>query len=127
MSRSDCQAGTTRLSNAVYYPPRMAETRRTLRGKVAVAGIGETTHYKHGQSPDPEFKLALKAILRACEERRHRAARDRRLRILFERPQRALAPGGVRPARAAPVEHTVRQTGVVAPQPLLSVTRDGCG
>lgn len=41
---------------------------RTLRGKVAVAGIGETTYYKHGKSPDPEFTLALKAILRACED-----------------------------------------------------------
>jgi hypothetical protein len=41
---------------------------RTLRGKVAVAGIGETAYYKHGQSPDPEFKLALMAILRACED-----------------------------------------------------------
>ena len=27
-------------------------TARTLRGKVAVVGIGETTYYKHGQSPD---------------------------------------------------------------------------
>src|SRR5437016_14554506 len=41
---------------------------RTLRGKVAVAGIGETTYYKHGKSPDAEFALALKAILRACED-----------------------------------------------------------
>jgi len=41
---------------------------RTLRGKVAVAGIGETTYYKHGQAPDSEFKLALTAILRACED-----------------------------------------------------------
>jgi len=41
---------------------------RTLRGKVAVAGIGETTYYKHGQAPDPEFKLALMAILRAAED-----------------------------------------------------------
>ena len=41
---------------------------RTLRGAVAVAGIGETPYYKHGQSPDPEFTLALKAILRACED-----------------------------------------------------------
>ena len=39
---------------------------RTLRGKVAVVGIGETTYYKHGQSPDAEFKLALQAILAAC-------------------------------------------------------------
>ncbi|HLY87786.1 MAG TPA: hypothetical protein VKQ27_02260 [Acetobacteraceae bacterium] len=39
---------------------------RTLRGRVAVIGIGETDYYRHGGSPDPEFKLALKAILAAC-------------------------------------------------------------
>ena len=39
-----------------------------LRGKVAIAGVGETTYYKHGQSPDPEFKLVLKAILAACHD-----------------------------------------------------------
>ena len=31
---------------------------RSLRGKVAVVGIGETTYYKHSMSPDPEFVLA---------------------------------------------------------------------
>ncbi len=41
---------------------------RTIRGKTAIAGIGETTYYKHGQSPDPEFVLVLKAILAACED-----------------------------------------------------------
>jgi acetyl-CoA acetyltransferase len=41
---------------------------RTLRGAVAVAGIGETPYYRHGKSPDAEFALALKAILRACED-----------------------------------------------------------
>jgi len=41
---------------------------RTLRGKVAVAGIGETTYYKHGKSPDAEFALALQAVLRACDD-----------------------------------------------------------
>src|SRR5499427_7413172 len=41
---------------------------RTLRGRVAVAGIGETVYYKHGRSPDPEFALALQAILRAGED-----------------------------------------------------------
>src|SRR5437868_14981161 len=41
---------------------------RTLRGKVAIVGIGETAYYKHGQSPDAEFKLALKAVLAACED-----------------------------------------------------------
>ena len=43
-------------------------TSRSLRGKVAVVGIGETAYYKHGQSPDAEFKLALKAILAACAD-----------------------------------------------------------
>jgi acetyl-CoA acetyltransferase len=43
-------------------------TERTLRGKVAIVGIGETTYYKHGKSPDPEFMLALKAILAACAD-----------------------------------------------------------
>ncbi|WP_232080688.1 thiolase C-terminal domain-containing protein [Variovorax sp. SRS16] len=33
---------------------------------MAIVGIGETTYYKHGQSPDSEFKLALQAILNAC-------------------------------------------------------------
>ncbi len=41
---------------------------RTLRGKVAIAGIGETIYYKHGRSPDAEFKLALEAILNACRD-----------------------------------------------------------
>jgi len=41
---------------------------RTLRGRVAVVGIGETEYYRHGASPDAEFKLALKAILAACND-----------------------------------------------------------
>jgi hypothetical protein len=41
---------------------------RTLRGKVAVVGVGETDYYKAGQSPDAEFKLTLMAILHACED-----------------------------------------------------------
>ena len=41
---------------------------RTVRGKVAVVGIGETQYYKRGEAPDAEFKLALKAILAACED-----------------------------------------------------------
>ena len=39
---------------------------RTLRGRVAVVGIGESPYYRHGRSPDAEFKLALQAILAAC-------------------------------------------------------------
>src|SRR6266853_1743070 len=46
----------------------MSAKDRTLRGKVAIAGIGETKYYKHGQSPDSEFALALQAILRACAD-----------------------------------------------------------
>lgn len=41
---------------------------RTLRGKVAVIGIGESAYYKVGQSPDAEFKLLLKAVLAACRD-----------------------------------------------------------
>ncbi|MSO76537.1 MAG: acetyl-CoA acetyltransferase [Alphaproteobacteria bacterium] len=41
---------------------------RTLRGRVAIVGIGETTYYKHGQAPDAEFKLALMAILNAAKD-----------------------------------------------------------
>ena len=43
-------------------------SQRTLRGQAAIAGIGETTYYKHGRSPDAEFKLALQAILAACQD-----------------------------------------------------------
>jgi acetyl-CoA acetyltransferase len=39
---------------------------RTLRGRVAVVGVGETAYYKRGGAPDPEFKLALDAIVAAC-------------------------------------------------------------
>ena len=42
--------------------------KRTLRGEVAIVGIGETPYYKHGQSPDAQFKLTLMAILAACED-----------------------------------------------------------
>jgi acetyl-CoA acetyltransferase len=40
---------------------------RTLRGKVAVVGVGETQYYRWGKSPDPEFALALKAVIAACD------------------------------------------------------------
>lgn len=46
----------------------MTRSPRTLRGQVAIVGIGETTYYKHGQSPDSEFKMALQAILAACRD-----------------------------------------------------------
>jgi acetyl-CoA acetyltransferase len=41
---------------------------RTIRGKVAIVGIGETTYYKRGAAPDPEFKLGLEAIITAAED-----------------------------------------------------------
>ncbi len=41
---------------------------RTLRGKAAVVGVGETTYWRHGKSPHSEFKLALLAILAAAED-----------------------------------------------------------
>lgn len=41
---------------------------RTLRGKVAIAGVGETDYYKRGEAPEAEFKLALSAIIDACKD-----------------------------------------------------------
>jgi acetyl-CoA acetyltransferase len=39
-----------------------------LRGATAIVGIGQTPLYKRGTSPDPEMKLALRAIVAACED-----------------------------------------------------------
>jgi acetyl-CoA acetyltransferase len=39
-----------------------------FRGQTAVVGIGSTPYHKRGTSPDPELKLALKAIVAACED-----------------------------------------------------------
>jgi acetyl-CoA acetyltransferase len=41
---------------------------RSLRGKVAVVGIGESTYYRYGRSPYAEFELLLQAILAACQD-----------------------------------------------------------
>lgn len=43
-------------------------TDRTLRGSVAVGGVGQSTYYRWGHSPEPEFKLTVQAILAACED-----------------------------------------------------------
>jgi acetyl-CoA acetyltransferase len=43
-------------------------TERSLRGRVAVAGVGQTAYYKHGESPDAESKLTLQAIVNACKD-----------------------------------------------------------
>jgi len=39
-----------------------------FRGATAIVGIGQTPYYKRGASPDPEIKLALRAIVAACED-----------------------------------------------------------
>ena len=49
---------------------------RGIRGKVCVAGIGETTYYKRGQSPHAEFKLALDAIINAAEDEENKKRED---------------------------------------------------
>lgn len=46
----------------------MGEQERTVRGKVAIVGIGETTYYKRGAAPDAEFKLGLQAIMEAAND-----------------------------------------------------------
>jgi acetyl-CoA acetyltransferase len=39
-----------------------------FRGSTAVVGIGQTPYYKRGTSPEPELKLALRAITAAAED-----------------------------------------------------------
>jgi len=46
----------------------MSNSTNTIKDKVSIVGIGESAYYKRGQSPYPEFQLALQAILAACED-----------------------------------------------------------
>jgi acetyl-CoA acetyltransferase len=39
-----------------------------LRGRTAIVGVGQTPYYKRGTSPDSDVKLALRAIVAACED-----------------------------------------------------------
>jgi acetyl-CoA acetyltransferase len=39
-----------------------------LRGAAAIVGIGQTPYYKRGTSPEPELKLAIRAITQAAED-----------------------------------------------------------
>jgi acetyl-CoA acetyltransferase len=39
-----------------------------LRGRTAVVGVGESTYYRRGESPAPEFVLGLRAVLAACAD-----------------------------------------------------------
>jgi acetyl-CoA acetyltransferase len=41
---------------------------RSIRGETAVVGVGETVYYKRGEATDAEFKLALNAIIAACQD-----------------------------------------------------------
>lgn len=44
------------------------ESNGNIRGQVAIVGSGATPYYRHGQSPDPEFLLAVKAIRAAASD-----------------------------------------------------------
>jgi len=39
-----------------------------MRGSTAIVGIAQTPYYKRGKSPDSEMKLALRAIVAACDD-----------------------------------------------------------
>lgn len=41
---------------------------RTIKGRTAIVGIGETTYYKRAQAPDPEFKMCLEAVIAAADD-----------------------------------------------------------
>ena len=41
---------------------------RSLRGRVAIAGVGESEYSKRGEAKEPEFVLGLRAILAACAD-----------------------------------------------------------
>src|SRR5688572_10492154 len=55
--------------------PHAARTRgeehmseHTIKDKVAIVGIGETTYYKRGAAPVSEFQLTLEAIMKAADD-----------------------------------------------------------
>ena len=56
------------MPTVIRVSGRQASITRTIRGRVAIVGVGETAYYKHGQAPEPEVKLALQAILAACAD-----------------------------------------------------------
>ena len=39
-----------------------------MNGQAVVVGVGESTYYKHGGSPDTEFQLACTAIKNAAAD-----------------------------------------------------------
>lgn len=56
------------MRNVIPECERPSAGLRGVRGRVAIVGIGETAYYKHGEAPEPEVKLALRAILAACDD-----------------------------------------------------------
>src|ERR1700741_5060984 len=56
------------MATVATASPRSAGTDRTIRGKVAIVGVGETAYYKRGQAPQPAVKLARQAILAPCAD-----------------------------------------------------------
>ncbi len=41
---------------------------RTLRGRAAVVGLGQTAYHRHGEAPHAESRLTLEAIMNACTD-----------------------------------------------------------
>ncbi|OYD61477.1 thiolase C-terminal domain-containing protein [Rhodococcus sp. OK302] len=46
----------------------VTEAGRSLRGKVAIAGIGASDYFRHGGSSESEFSMVLRAIIAAAED-----------------------------------------------------------
>ena len=67
-------------------------SKRTLRGKAAIVGVGETPYYRHGKAPVSEFKLALQAILAACSVLSRRASSSALAQRLPAAPRPAKPP-----------------------------------
>ena len=40
----------------------------SIKDKVAIVGVGETTYYKRGQASVSEFRLACEAIIKAADD-----------------------------------------------------------
>jgi hypothetical protein len=72
---------------------RVPSLERTLRGAVAVAGIGETAYYKHGQLARGRVQAGLQAILAACADAGIDPHDIDGFAVLQQRPLRPVAPG----------------------------------
>jgi acetyl-CoA acetyltransferase len=63
----DSRRGVTRRAAEPYGSEEMSE-QPTIKDKVAIVGIGETTYYKRGGAPVSEFQLTCEAILKAADD-----------------------------------------------------------